>query len=138
LRKQGIDIPISPVSPHLLFLSGSRRGVRKGDMEIGEMRGMSLENDALTGRIINAIITVHQELGPGFLEKIYRNALTIQLRKQGIDIPISPVSPHLLSLTASCRTPENCHNVNVFVFVDAVTTTPLHGIMTLKVLARSQ
>jgi GxxExxY protein len=47
---------------------------------------MSVENDALTGRIINAIITVHQELGPGFLENIYRNALTIQLRKQGIDM----------------------------------------------------
>ena len=47
---------------------------------------MSFENDTLTGRIISAIITVHQELGPGFLENIYRNALTIQLRKQGIDV----------------------------------------------------
>ena len=55
-------------------------------MEIKGDEGMSFENDTLTGRIISAIITVHQELGPGFLENIYRNALTIQLRKQGIDM----------------------------------------------------
>ena len=27
---------------------------------------MSFENDKLTGRIINAMITVYQELGPGY------------------------------------------------------------------------
>ena len=47
---------------------------------------MTFENDSLTGQIINAIITVHQKLGPGFMENIYRNALTIELRKRGLDI----------------------------------------------------
>ncbi len=44
------------------------------------------DKDPLTKRIINAIIRVHQELGPGFLEKIYRNALTIELRRQGLEL----------------------------------------------------
>ncbi|HEX2165886.1 MAG TPA: GxxExxY protein [Longimicrobiales bacterium] len=36
----------------------------------------------LTGRIIQCIIHVHQTLGPGFLESVYRRALVIELRKQ--------------------------------------------------------
>jgi GxxExxY protein len=48
----------------------------------------------VTERIIKAIIKVHQTLGPGFLERIYHNALVIELTKQGHvvesekDIPI--------------------------------------------------
>ncbi|MGH7465935.1 MAG: GxxExxY protein [Longimicrobiales bacterium] len=45
-------------------------------MEI-EYRG-----DTLTGRVIRCIIHVHQTLGPGFLESVYRRALLIELRKQ--------------------------------------------------------
>ncbi len=36
----------------------------------------------LTERIINACIEVHKELGPGFLESIYHNALKIELENQ--------------------------------------------------------
>jgi GxxExxY protein len=47
-------------------------------MEIG-YRG-----DRLTGRVIQCIIHVHQTLGPGFLESVYRRALLIELRKQDL------------------------------------------------------
>lgn len=48
----------------------------------------------LTERIIQCTIRVHQVLGPGFVEKIYRRALLIELRKAGLvvefekDVPI--------------------------------------------------
>lgn len=38
--------------------------------------------EALTEKIINACINVHKELGPGFLESIYHNALKIELERQ--------------------------------------------------------
>lgn len=41
-------------------------------------------SDVLTARAINAIINVHQALGPGFLENIYHRALRIELRHQGL------------------------------------------------------
>ena len=44
------------------------------------------EGDSLTEQIIRAVMTVHTTLGPGFLESIYRNALVIELRKQGLDV----------------------------------------------------
>jgi len=42
-------------------------------------------DEGLTGKIIECIIAVHQELGPGFLESIYRRALLIEMRKK--DLP---------------------------------------------------
>ena len=42
------------------------------------------EEDKLTEEIIQCIIRVHQILGPGFLENIYRKALMIELKKQGL------------------------------------------------------
>ena len=36
----------------------------------------------LTDKIISACINVHKELGPGFLESIYHNALNIELKRQ--------------------------------------------------------
>jgi len=39
--------------------------------------------DEMSGRIIEAAITVHKELGPGFLESIYENALKTALRHRG-------------------------------------------------------
>lgn len=45
---------------------------------------MALEHEELTGSIIGAAIAVHRELGPGFLEAVYDNALAIELRTRGI------------------------------------------------------
>ena len=42
------------------------------------------EYDELTGKIIGFCYEVHNQLGPGFLEKIYVNALKIKLKQGGI------------------------------------------------------
>jgi len=43
-----------------------------------------VKHQELTNKIINAAYTVHNTLGFGFLEKVYRNALVIELTKRGI------------------------------------------------------
>jgi GxxExxY protein len=45
---------------------------------------MKLQNKALTDRIIAATIRVHRELGPGFLEAMYDEALAIELPAAGL------------------------------------------------------
>jgi GxxExxY protein len=44
------------------------------------------EINALTERIIGAAIRVRKELGLGFLEKVYENAMCVQLREEGIEV----------------------------------------------------
>jgi GxxExxY protein len=44
----------------------------------------SWRDDGPTKRIISCIIRVHQVLGPGFLESIYRRALLVELGKRGL------------------------------------------------------
>lgn len=45
---------------------------------------MSFEDSDLTSKIIAAAFSVHQNLGSGFLEKVYENAMSHQLRKLGM------------------------------------------------------
>jgi GxxExxY protein len=45
---------------------------------------MGHDFEVLSGRIIEAAIAVHRQLGPGFLESIYENALKTALRHRGI------------------------------------------------------
>jgi GxxExxY protein len=40
--------------------------------------------DELTGRVIECVIRVHQTLGAGFLEKVYRRALLVEFRRRGM------------------------------------------------------
>ena len=42
---------------------------------------MDYQDDKLTETIIECIIKVHQGLGPGFLESVYRNALLLELKR---------------------------------------------------------
>lgn len=52
---------------------------------VGEMgRRVEFEEQELTDVIIGCVIRVHKELGPGFLESVYRRALLIELKKAGI------------------------------------------------------
>ena len=47
---------------------------------------MMRDVSSLTEKIIQAIIRVHQTLGPGFLERIYHNALVVELSKQVLHV----------------------------------------------------
>lgn len=46
---------------------------------------MSLEREDITKEIIGAAFEVHNALGYGFLEKIYQNAMIVELKLRGID-----------------------------------------------------
>lgn len=45
-----------------------------------------MKEDDLTRKIIGCAYKVHNTLGPGFLEKVYENALRIELEKQGLRV----------------------------------------------------
>jgi GxxExxY protein len=45
-----------------------------------------MQNEALTELIIGCAFKVHNTLGSGFLEKVYENALRIELTKHGLSV----------------------------------------------------
>jgi len=45
---------------------------------------MGHDFEVLSGQIIEAAISVHRALGPGFLESIYESALKVALRHRGV------------------------------------------------------
>ena len=45
-----------------------------------------MTDDQLTKAIIGCAYKVHNKLGPGFLEKVYENALRIELEKAGFRV----------------------------------------------------
>lgn len=47
---------------------------------------MDFEHTDITELIIKAFYKVYNTLGYGFLEKVYRNALAIELRKLGLEV----------------------------------------------------
>lgn len=49
---------------------------------------ISYETDTLTQKIIGCCFEVHKQLGPGFLEKIYVNALKVKLQKAGLKFEV--------------------------------------------------
>lgn len=46
---------------------------------------MELLNKEITDKVLKAFYAVYNELGFGFLEKVYENAMVIELRKLGLD-----------------------------------------------------
>src|SRR5712672_3407858 len=55
--------------------------------------GSDLENKELTEKIIGAAIRVHKELGPGFLEAMYEEALAIELTSTGLSFERQKLLP---------------------------------------------
>ncbi len=55
--------------------------------------GSDLGNKELTERIIAAAIRVHKELGPGFLEGMYEEALAIELISNGLSFERQKLLP---------------------------------------------
>ena len=65
-------------------------------------------SEALINRVIGAAIRVHTELGPGFLESLYEEALAVELRLLGIQferqrpVPVfyraQPIGEHRIDL----------------------------------------
>jgi len=49
-------------------------------------RASTLKHKDLTDTILNAFYKVYNTLGYGFLEKVYENALAIELRKRGLAV----------------------------------------------------
>ena len=61
--------------------------------QIDTERTQNLERDyanypdsQLTEQIIGGAIEVHRQLGPGFLERVYENALVHELRARGVEV----------------------------------------------------
>ena len=47
---------------------------------------MALKHENLTGQIMKAFYAVYNELGYGFLEKVYENALALELESMGLRV----------------------------------------------------
>jgi len=47
---------------------------------------MDLLHKEITEKIIKAYYKVYNTLGYGFLEKVYENAMAIELRKMGLEV----------------------------------------------------
>ena len=47
---------------------------------------MVLLHEELTGQILKAFYAVYNELGYGFLEKVYENAMRVELEAMGLSV----------------------------------------------------
>lgn len=45
-----------------------------------------MKDEELTGKVIGLAMEVHRELGAGYLEKVYENALALVLREAGFSV----------------------------------------------------
>ncbi|MCX5891572.1 MAG: GxxExxY protein [Deltaproteobacteria bacterium] len=55
-------------------------------MSADKIQGRRQELDGITEKIIGCVYKISKTLGCGFLEKVYENALVIELRKTGLQV----------------------------------------------------
>ncbi len=75
--------------------------------------GMVYPEQALTEKILEGAFAVHNTLGSGFLEKVYANALVLELRGKGVsceqEVPLrvrykeAVVGDYLADVVVECR-----------------------------------
>jgi hypothetical protein len=79
-------------------------------------------NEVQSPRVIQCIIHVHQTLGPGFLESVYRRAVLIEpcrlppgrgLMKLSPGFPTSPRSPFTVLVNTTTKALETAFRCNV-------------------------
>lgn len=60
---------------------------------MNKMKKDAQDINVLTEEVIGCCFAVHSKLGPGFLESVYKNALLIELSKNGLTVePEAPLS----------------------------------------------
>ena len=53
---------------------------------MNDKKEKELPHSDLTGSILNCCFEVMNELGPGFLERVYKNALVMAMREKGLQV----------------------------------------------------
>jgi GxxExxY protein len=62
-----------------------KRRFKSFSLESIDKKTVSHQFESLSNKIIGAAVKVHKELGPGFMETIYEEALKIELSENGMD-----------------------------------------------------
>ena len=63
-----------------------REGALSRSFKAARTASMDYRKDTLSETIIQSIIEVHQTLGPGFLENVYRRALLVELTQRNLSV----------------------------------------------------
>ena len=101
-----------------------------------ERKAGALLEEELTEKILGAAFKVHNTLGCGFLEKVYENALALELRKAGVAVELQKavrvqydgavVGEYVADLFVAHRVIVECKAVN--------TIDPIHEAQLLNYL----
>lgn len=62
-------------------------------MGLRHYNDLPLELENLSRQVVDALFAVHKELGPGFVEKIYEEALIVELKKRNINFECQKTLP---------------------------------------------
>ncbi|OGR29110.1 MAG: GxxExxY protein [Desulfuromonadaceae bacterium GWB2_53_15] len=52
-----------------------------------------MNDNQISGEIIDACIKIHKALGPGLLESVYESVLAYELRKRGLEVDVQVTIP---------------------------------------------
>jgi GxxExxY protein len=96
----------------------------------------TLKHGELSQKIIAAAHNVHKELGQGFLEKVYRNALAIELREAGLTCDLEvPMSVLYRGLVVGDYVADMVVDGKIIVEVKAVSElNPVHEVQLVNYL----